>query len=316
MIPRFEVSPTSFILIIFTFCVAPILALIIFQSLYTRNQRRAPRGCRKLGLRIPSHLSDEFSSSYSQGTAVPTSSNKWRVKSLWIYPIKSCRGIELNRSSFDATGMSYDRQFMFAQLRSPFPVALDTPDDEKAAHVWEFITQRQFPMLARVRTELWVPDPSVPGYTTTSPEVCSGGVIVLHFPFTPDGWRGLLAIAGAALRGGVPERTVRIPFNPTAAMIKEKGFKMDEVRIWKDTVTALNMKMVVPDELKYFLGICNPFTLFRVDRENMRKVFRCAPKKDDLGWQPSTGFQDSVHLSNPPPIPPQYLFTFPHKSLT
>ncbi len=240
---------------------------------------------------------NEFDKKFSEGrppSTEETSAEWWRVKSLWIYPVKSCKGVELNRGNILATGMEYDRQFTFAQLKSPFPVAADTPDKEKAAHKWEFITQRQYPLLARVRTEMWVPDQSVEGYVPHAEDVESGGVVILSFPHQEPGWRGKLAQWGAAIKGTVPEKHFRIPFDPTPAQVEKAGYKYEEMTIWKDRVIALNMELEIPEELRYYLGISNKLGLFRVDNQALREVHRCAPKKEELGWQPVTGFQDAV----------------------
>lgn len=64
----------------------------------------------------------------------------WRIKSLWIYPIKSCQGVELNKVRLIPTGFENDRQFTFGELR------------EKG---WVFITQRQYPKLTTVGAEIY-----------------------------------------------------------------------------------------------------------------------------------------------------------------
>ena len=46
--------------------------------------------------------------------------NQVKVKSLWIYPIKSCRGIPLMDMQITKTGPAYDRQFMFVDQDNKF----------------------------------------------------------------------------------------------------------------------------------------------------------------------------------------------------
>ncbi len=208
--------------------------------------------------------------------------------------MKSCRGVELNRGSVIATGMEYDRQFTFAQLRSPFPVSAETPTGEKAAHKWEFITQRQFPLLAKVRTEMWVPDQSVDTYVAHADDVESGGVIIISFPYQPAGWRGKFAKWGASVKGTYPEKSFRVPFDPSPVQIDRKGYSYEKMTIWKDTVNALNVEIEIPEELRYYLGISNKLGLFRIDNSQLREVHRNAPKAEELGYQPVTGFQDAV----------------------
>ena len=66
-----------------------------------------------------------------------------KVTDIFIYPIKSCRGISLNKAKITPKGLTdyeqqkiYDRQFMLV--------------DEKG----KFITQRQYPQLATIQIEI------------------------------------------------------------------------------------------------------------------------------------------------------------------
>lgn len=204
----------------------------------------------------------------------------------------------MNRGTVITTGMEYDRQFTFAQLKSPFPVNANTPDKEKAAHKWEFITQRQFPLLAKVRTEMWVPDQSVDTYAPHAEDVESGGVIIMSFPYQEAGWKGMVAKWGAAVKGTIPEKQFRVPFNPSEVQIEKAGYSYEKMTIWKDTISALNLEIEIPEELRYYLGISNKLGLFRIDNSKLREVHRNAPTKAELGYQPVTGFQDAVSEAN------------------
>ncbi|KAH8592934.1 MOSC domain-containing protein [Bisporella sp. PMI_857] len=296
--------PTStYVVTVLAVCIPPIIALVFYELEQARLCAEQPRGCRKLGMKIESNLSNEFDKKFSEGrppSTEETSAEWWRLKSLWIYPVKSCKGVELNRATVVATGMEYDRQFTFAQLKSPAPVDANTPGQEKAAHKWEFITQRQFPLLARVRTEVWVPDQSVDSYAPHLDDVESGGVIILSFPHQQPGWKGKLAQWGAAVKGTIPEKQFRIPFNPSPAQIDKAGYTTEKMTIWKDTVNALNLEIEIPEELRYFLGMSNKLGLFRINNAELREVHRNAPTRDTLGYQPVTGFQDAypIHLVN------------------
>jgi hypothetical protein len=292
-----QASTSTFALLVLAICIPPVIALVFAETEATRVRSQQPKGCRKLGLKIESNLSNEFDRKFSLGrppSTEQTSAEWWRVKSLWIYPVKSCKGVELNRSTVLATGMEYDRQFTFAYLKSPFPVGETTPEKGKAAHIWQFITQRQYPSLAKVRTEIWVPDRNIEGYSPQTEEVESCGVVVLSFPYRPAGWRGRLTQWSAVITGSAPEKHFRIPFDPTQVQIEKAGYTYESVTIWKDTVRALNMELEVPEELRYYLGISHKLGLFRIDSKAIREVHRCAPKKEDLGWQPVIGFQDAV----------------------
>lgn len=50
----------------------------------------------KLGIE-KSNLADEFDYPASGG-------GEWKIKSLWIYPVKSCRGVELDETNVVPTG--------------------------------------------------------------------------------------------------------------------------------------------------------------------------------------------------------------------
>lgn len=231
------------------------------------------------------------------------------VQSLWIYPVKSCAGIELSRSKVLPQGLEFDRLFTFAQLKSPFPVAVggggDGKDggDGKAEHSWHFITQRQFPLLATVKVELYVPD-AARKPREGEEEASSESFIILRFPWRERGFAGLLATAAAKLRGGLmagAEKEVLLPVAfPSEEEIKERWYDWERVTIWKETVEALNMGEELPEELRLYLGVSNKLGLFRVDPGRLREVRRCAPRKEEAGYQPVTGFQDAypLHLIN------------------
>jgi hypothetical protein len=113
----------------------------------TRQASPIP-GCRRFGLPAgQSNLKDQ----YSQTKPIHTA----RIKALFTYPIKSCHGIELPASEVDSTGLRYDRMFTFAQLHSkqaPPETASEPTSDWQ--HEWRFITARELPRLALVKTEL------------------------------------------------------------------------------------------------------------------------------------------------------------------
>ena len=139
--------------------------LALFSYLEFQKPNAKPRGCRKLGLGTYSNIRDEHHPRYSKGSSTSQGldeNSSWRVKSVLMYPIKSCKGVELDHGPIVTTGIQHDRQFSFAQLLSTFPVSSDPVHSTNQNHVWTFITQRQRPQLARIRPEIWVPDPSSP----------------------------------------------------------------------------------------------------------------------------------------------------------
>ncbi|KAL9942486.1 hypothetical protein D7B24_003706 [Verticillium nonalfalfae] len=224
-----------------------------------------------------------------------------KLQALTIYPVKSCRGIELTRSRVLPTGLEFDRLYTFAQLKSPFPVSSTANAAEKEdGHVWEFITQRQFARLANVKVDLYVPR----GEDGSRADKDTGSWIVMRFPWRDLGIRGVLqTIAAKLVRGwyAEAEREFLLPVEfPTKAEIGQRGYEFEKVKIWKDVVTALNLGVDVPEELRSYLGVSNKLGLFRIDPLGLRQVFRCAPRKEEIGYQPTVGFQDAypLHLMN------------------
>ncbi len=58
------------------------------------------------------------------------------VSELWIYPIKSCQGIQLQQAEVTSKGFLWDREMMVVSTKG------------------KFLTQRQFPQLAKVRVKI------------------------------------------------------------------------------------------------------------------------------------------------------------------
>ncbi|KAK6220410.1 MOSC domain-containing protein [Colletotrichum tabaci] len=225
-----------------------------------------------------------------------------KVKSLCVYPVKSCRGIEVARSKLLPTGLEFDRLYTFAQLKSPFPVSVDgAAEDGRDTHSWEFVTQRQFPLLATVKVDVYVPDATK---KTVFLEKSGDAWIVLRFPWREPGWKGTMQWVAAKIRDGwrgEPEMEVLLPVEfPTDKEIEERGYTREDVRVWKEMVPALNMEKEIPGELSRYLGVSNKLALFRVDPGKLREVYRCAPAKENAGYQPIVGFQDAypLHLMN------------------
>lgn len=280
----------------------PLISLYVLALSQREEPLPPPAGCRKLNKNGTSNLADQFSKKYDHG-GEPSATNPWKVKALMVYPLKSCTGVELDTVEVGHRGLKYDRQFTFAQQVTSLP----TLEGKVESH-WTIITLRQFPRLAKVEVEMWVPDPHAPGYEEHGEWVKSGGCIVARFPFSPDtefsvaGLKNYGKILAAKL-GGKSEPMVefRIPFHPPEDRMKEKGYRRESMKIWSDTPVALNMCCEIPEEtmlqLKYTLGVTNPLTLFRIDPDRPREVLQNAPKKADVGFQTSIGMQDAV--SNP-----------------
>lgn len=302
-------------LIISTLCaiIPAVVLLVIAHLLRGPKQPLEPEGCKRLGLpRAKRNLSDEYKDRYSQGTqeSQVNSSGKssWNVKSILIYPVKSCKEVELDQSKVTSVGMKYDRQFAFAQLIGTFPASADMSVPEKSACKWRFITQRERSQMAMVRTEIWVPDPASATYSPHHPNVQSEGVLVVKFPIEHGYWGWLSDISGRL--GGSPyEQSIQFPFNPTPDQIKSNGYTTEKMTIWKESPDSLLVERTSPESeqrnpkfksLSRFLEISNSLALFRAPRNPNREVYRCAPRKSELGYQPQVAFQDAypLHLIN------------------
>lgn len=300
-----QLDPVSILVLIVTLCAFCAPVFVLFPPFPPRKSDALRETHTKLGVEpsmsnLRDHWKVDHASSSSQSGPAGT------IKSLFIYPVKSCKGIEVTTAKVVPTGLEFDRLFTFAQLKSPFPVSVGGGDggageEEAKAHVWDFITQRQFPLLATVETELWQPDlDKMKGKTLG---VRSGeAFLVLRFPWRSAGVRGALeTLAAKCLRGpwGRPEKEVLLPVRaPSEGDVRAKGYGYEDVRVWRDTTTALNMGSELPEELAMYLGVSNKLGLFRSNPEKLREVFKCAPGKDEAGYQPVVSFQDSypVHI--------------------
>lgn len=288
-------------------CLLSALVATIFYYLNFTRRCHDPRGCRKLGSMVSSNLKDEHNERYSRGSSkqMADGTNLYKVKSLWIYPVKSCRGVELKQGNAVITGMQYDRTFSFAQYIGEFPASSAEPNSEKKTG-WRFITQRERPQLARVETEVWIPDPSSATYNLQEANVQSQGVLIVKFP-RHDGFLGRLtnALFQSGLRG--LERSFEVPFNPTLDQIEKNSYATEAMTIWKDIPESLLIASTSPSEnnellkeLSRFLGVSNSLGFFRTATEPNREVYRCAPRKEELGYQSRVGFQDAypLHILN------------------
>lgn len=231
-------------------------------------------GCRRFGLPAgQSNLRDQFNHE-------PSTDSKTKVKALFTYPIKSCHGVELPASEVDHTGLRYDRMFTFAQLHSKQPDAEEAHETTADwQHEWRFITARELPRLALIKTELWVPDlrkkaPKQPLSHTRniSDDSTNGdrgrsrsrkGTIVLEsagidaekrrklsIPFIASDWRsngGCLVITFPYSPDFNPfglrteTVTIKIPLNPTPERAEANLYTTSEVKVWKDHPQALNV---------------------------------------------------------------------------
>jgi len=174
-----ELAPST-LLITLLVAVSPLLLLLGLALTQGDAHLPPPAGCRKLARKGRSNLEDQYSKKYAKGGEA-TPAKPWSIKALFVYPLKSCAGVELEKGEIIRTGLKYDREFTFAQQVTSLPSL-----DGKVTSEWHFMTLRKFPRLAMVEPEIWVPDPSAKDYREDGEWIKSEGCIVVRFPFSPD----------------------------------------------------------------------------------------------------------------------------------
>ena len=271
-----------------------------------------PPGCRKIGKPADRNLSKEFKGKVGPGNGhVEDELSIGKVVALFQYPVKSCYGIEMNEAEVLQTGFQFDRQFCFGQLTTSQPKT----ETGKVSSFWNIVTQRTHPALTLVKTEIWIPDSTSTSYDKDNAFIKSGGCLLLSFPFSPflsidiDGLKGLWTIFIAKLAhlsfSAEPRIYIHIPLKPDTGRIKSKNYKFEDVTVHEDVYPqALDMRPDIDLEclakLKYFLGVSNPFTLFRANPQSPRPLYGCAPREEQLGYEANVGLADSypIHLLN------------------
>ncbi|KAL4927308.1 MOSC domain protein [Aspergillus undulatus] len=285
-------------------------AILITICFATRKHTYKPTGCRPLGLSPrKSNLSDEYDANYSYGAPVTSTDEDgrpaWRVKALFTYPIKSCKGVELDVAEVVSTGFTFDRLFCFAEAELIYSAV--TQDGKAAATNWvaRTLRNRGFNKLALVRPEIWVPDKSVDGYTPELEEVRSQGLMVVYYPRVGRNALHSALIQAAIYLGLLSRETYfTVPLQPSSPSSQnpksESNTPFVPVKIWKDKPLAYDYGVYIPPSFHRFVSPEKPsskcLTLLRVSPTNTRQIYRNAPRKETLGFQPTTGFADAYPL--------------------
>jgi len=229
-----------------------------------------------------------------------------RIEALYIHPIKSTHAIEVDTAQVVPAGFAYDRLFSFAQRTTSIP----DPTTGNVSDLWVFLTQRSHPRLQMVKSEIWLPDPDSPDYDEDSEWAKQGGCLIVRFPYlndmdiSRDGLRTTIGLLICKFRArswsAQPQVEFRIPIIPTADRAKEKEYTIEKMKIWREAPESWNVGSEVGDEtldkLAFFLGVSNPFTIFRIRPGFEREVYKNAPGADKIGYQSIVGFQDGVSL--------------------
>lgn len=224
-----------------------------------------------------------------------------KIQGLFIHPVKSCQGIEVKSSKVLPKGLEFDRLFAFARLK-PTTAAKPSggsesaqPEEPKKSPRWEVLTLRQVPLLANVKVDLWLPDASK---TSRQLGKVDGRFVVIRYPWRDAGLKGVVQWISAKLsRGlsGLPEREFMLSIDfPSPSEIKARGYHYEESQFFSKIIYALNLENEAPLELARYLGVTAPMTIFMIDPNQRREVFRNAPRKEDAGYQPVIDFQDAV----------------------
>ncbi|KAL7899245.1 hypothetical protein HDV64DRAFT_223707 [Trichoderma sp. TUCIM 5745] len=285
---------TAIVLLLTTVVVFSIPIFILFPPIPVEHGDALQQTHSKVG--IPASESNLRNQTSPTHNYQPDKAGK--IQSLLVYPVKSCRGIEVTNSKIFAKGFEFDRLFTFARQRANRPVTSREEGEQPKKPQWEILTLRQAPLLANVQVDLWLPDASK---TSRLLGRVGGRFIVVRFPWKDAGLRGMIQWISAKLsRGfsGIPEKEFMLSADfPSPGEIKTRGYQYEDTRFFDDTVHALNLRNEVPPELARYLGVSVPMTIFMIDPAQRREVFKNAPRKEDLGYQPMTDFQDLYPLN-------------------
>ncbi|OAA45726.1 MOSC domain containing protein [Beauveria brongniartii RCEF 3172] len=326
---------SSVFLFLVTLVVFSIPVFIIFPPIPVERSDALGQTHSKVGIpERESNLRDQYAGTNGhvatgQQRAAP------RIHSLHIYPLKSCRGIELAEATLLPKGLEHDRVFCLAQLKSKrrtrpgaattttttttttISAAADVTSASSSSsssssvqvdEYWETLTLRNIAHMANVKVDLWVPDASKHsrqlGPTTMAGDDGSGGgnsFMVVRFPWRSPGVKGIVETVAAKLSRGLsaaPEREFMLPMSfPSPDEVKTRGYSQAQVTHFRSVIPALNMGSELPMELALYLGLePQKLTLFRLDPAHRRQVLGSAPTLDVAGYQPEIDFQDAYPL--------------------
>ncbi|GAA5316073.1 MAG: MOSC domain-containing protein [Candidatus Pelagadaptatus aseana] len=165
------------------------------------------------------------------------------LRQLWVYPVKSLRGIELDQSLIGSQGLAYDRQWMLVMPNG------------------RFVTQRQLPQMALINTAL--DDHNL----TLSCDGHGSVDIPLHHPagcdITATVWRDTVAVQEASeeasrwltrtLNAPQPLRLVRMAPAHQRQHINPERFGPDHHTLFADAAPFLIANLASLQELNRHL---------------------------------------------------------------
>ncbi|KAJ6444518.1 MOSC domain-containing protein [Purpureocillium lavendulum] len=232
----------------------------------------------KLGQPLPrlAQGAREASDPDSTKTSGGASGEAWKTK---IYPVLSCRGVGVQgQQQQQYAGCDHDGLYAFAVRARRAPSSGD--QEQEAArgvrqgqqakattttttgvaadhqYQWQALTRGDAPPLADVEVDVWLPDPAKSSRLLGHVE---GGFVVVRFPWTDHGPRGLVQVAAAKLSRGlraVPQREMLLPLEvPSETEIDARGYRQTRVVVGGESCPALSMETEVPPELARYLGV-------------------------------------------------------------
>jgi len=279
----------------YIFTLAGIVGLVLVGLRQYLVTPRKPKHLRERLNTVSSNLADETDEAYDQAEGDATS-KPVRIKALSIYPIKSCRPIEVQRALLTKAGFAYDRCFCFAI--------------GKTSENWRFISQRTKPGMALIEQHLWLPDAKS---DTNHESVKMGGCLAVLFP-DPNA-SSPTTMARAILEGGSwsaqPRISFTIPLKPTSDQIEKWGLRIKHFKIHDRLSSGLDygdlpeVAAVIP-KLKEYLQIPEKenLTLFACTEDTFSHTSANLAPLEHIGTpaqQPYTD-QQPLHLINTPSV--------------
>lgn len=268
------------------------LSFVSFMFVQVEGERTPyTKAYKRLTSPTISSLIDQYDEKYSSGVDQGEDEQgtpNWRIKGLFVYPIKSCRGVEVDKIEILEHGCKYDRSFVFAQsdLKDPG---------------WKFITMRNHPKLAHVGIEIWEPNVDHKDHARVGQ---SDGFFVISYPVQKTPLDVLRHLSSAISQGTFSpwvRHKFRVPFSPSPSDFNRLQLQSEPVKFFSDSPTGINMTPYIPPnllrELARFLDVTNPLALFRKDPRVMREVHKNADDIEGLGYQAHTNFADSFPIN-------------------
>ncbi|KAK5207139.1 hypothetical protein LTR20_006213 [Exophiala xenobiotica] len=277
---------------------AVLIGLLLGATRLARNiylAHRQPKHLRRLGLFNSSNLADQCDAKYDKPED-DSSGQTILIKALYIYPIKSCAPIELERALLTKTGFAYDRCFALAV--------------EVNSGEWQFISQRTKPQMALIKQELWLPHPNG-GQSDQLAQ--AGGCLIVSFPDpeTPGLAKRLGSMFETWTLSARPTVRFTVPLIPTSAHMapispelknftihsrQAAGLDLGQLPAVAAALPRLKRFLRIPERQNLTLMRCTPDTLVRTTRN-------LAPLKH-IGTHAVHGYTDQqpVHIINLPSV--------------